>query len=283
VRVEAHRDTGQDEQFDGTDRSVPALFGEPIDARAYVPRVACERALDALSEANRLRMNCALVVGPAGLGKTLLLRVFEARLRAEGTDAHYLPHAALSLPEICHWAVERGDGGPVREEPIEALGRLAQRARSRGGAFHLAIDDANAMPLATARQLGDLVRSLAGGLRLSLVALDDARTSRMLAGLDLAAVEHRFRDPMSIDETREYVAARLRVSGAPGSVLDRFSRDHVDRLHGLSGGNPRQLNRLASEVARGDAGRAILTRIEPGWDDGLFEPARPVERPARSR
>lgn len=278
MRVEAHRDTGQDEQFDETDRTLPVLFGEAIDARRFVPREACDRALATLTEASRLRTSCALVCGPAGLGKTLLLRVFEARQRAEGRDVRHVPHAALSLAELCRWVVGRAGAGPLHDEPIEALGRLAACARAGGRALELVIDDANAMPVETARGLGDLVRAFEGALRLSLVALDDARTSRMLAGLDLAVVPHRFREAMSQDETRAYVAAQLGAAGAPRSVVDRFSRDVVERLHGLSGGNPRQLNLLAREVARGDVGRAVLTRIEPGWDDGLSDPSTGLAR-----
>ncbi len=104
-------------------------------------------------------------------------------------DVRYLPHAGLGLSEICRWWLD-GATEIGHEEPVEAVRRLAQRARSRGSALQLVIDDANAMPLETARTLGDLVRSLEGGLRLALASLDDARASRMLAGLDLDAVLH---------------------------------------------------------------------------------------------
>ncbi len=79
---------------------------------------------------------------------------------------------------------------------------------------------------------------------------------------------------MSIDETRRYIASRIRVAGVAKAVQDRFGEEVVDRLHGLSGGNPRRVNLLAREVARGDAGHAILMRIEPAWNDRLLEPSR---------
>ena len=60
-------------------------FVQSGDARRYLPRPACEAALAELERALRAGALATLLAGPAGIGKSLLLRVLAHRLRE--TDA----------------------------------------------------------------------------------------------------------------------------------------------------------------------------------------------------
>lgn len=283
MRVEGLQDGGQAEPAPTADADLSSVFSETPDPAAYVSRAASDRVLGAMVGTPEARAECVYVCGPPGLGKSLLLRIHALRLQATGTKAPYVPCATLPLADLCRFAAALARA-PSADDPIAALRGLAGPAWSRRGALHLVIDDANAMPIETARALGDLVRGLAGRLHLTLAGLDDARTSRVLAGLGLDAVEVRFRDPMTLEETRRYVMQRLDDARVAGTVRAHFGADVIERLHGLSGGIPRRVNLLAGELIRGEAGRVILRRLAPDWNDGLLEAAssEPGARTSRS-
>ena len=106
----------------------------------------------------------------------------------------------------------------------------------------LLIDDANSMPLATARGLGALLARGRGRLCAVLATSDDAASSRVLAALDTETREVRLNAPLTEPETRAYVSARLAWAGGSDAPLDAAT---VSRLHKISGGVPRRLHAAA--------------------------------------
>lgn len=244
-------------------------FRDTADPSGYVPREASERALEQLETAMRSRSAVVALTGPPGLGKTLLLRVLEQRHRKDARPV-YLPYASLTLDELSAWALGLLGRAP-RRDPVAVLQDVARDAVAGMGPLVLLIDEANSMPLDTARALGECVEACGGDLSLVLAAPDDARTSRVVAALGVDAAECRYDQPMSEDETQRHVVERLRAAGADPIVWRRLGREVVRRLHGLSGGNPRRLHVLASEVIRGEPGRRVLRQIEPTWSDLLAD------------
>jgi type II secretory pathway predicted ATPase ExeA len=246
------------------------VFGESADPAEYVAREASDRALGRLGSALRAGAPCALLWGPPGLGKTLLLRVLEQRVRALARPLH-LAYASLSIEDLAAWALGLAEE-PSAADPVAALARLARAEAARGRALLLLIDEANSMPIETARALGALVAGSEGSLRLALASTDDARASRVVAGLGVEVVEHRFDTPMSEAETCHYVTERLRCADAGPAAWGVLDAARIRGLHALSGGNPRRLHVLAAELLRGEAGRHVLARLEPEWASLLLEP-----------
>ncbi len=239
----------------------PGPFAEISDPDAYVPRAASESAVDALEAALRGGVAGAAIVAPPGYGKTLLLRVVGARLGAV-RRCLYLPYAALDLDELCAWTLGLLDRTAVGD-PSSALASLIMAARGelRHGLV-LMIDDANSMPLETARRLGHFVRETGGGLQVLIAAADDGRTSRVIAALGLDVAIARYTVPFTEEETHAYVAARLERAHVPLTVRARFAEQDVSRIHSLSGGVPRRIHMLAEELARGELGESTLIEIE---------------------
>ncbi len=103
-----------------TQAAVRRAFSETVDPDCHVPRPATEALLESLlhwCRSDGPGSTVAALVAPPDIGKTHLLRVIEARLaQTEKAPAHfdrdrrqsacralYLPYAALSLPDLCHW------------------------------------------------------------------------------------------------------------------------------------------------------------------------------------
>ena len=221
-------------------------FGETTDPGIYVPREATEIALDGMVRGLLEEEGPVALVGPPGIGKTLLLHRAAARVRHRLEPVH-LPYAALDLPDLCAWALG-ASGRQVGREPVAYLGGECRRRAARGSGMALLIDEAGSMPLETARDLAKLVDETRGGLRLALAATEDAQASRVFAALAGDLHPHRLTDPMDEADTARYVETRLERAGATAPIRARFDPGALTWLHTVSGGNPRRLHDIATEL-----------------------------------
>lgn len=234
-------------------------FGETSNPAEYVPRDATEAALLAIERAVRGRRVTALIA-PPGLGKSLLLKLLAERL-APGFESRVLPYAALSLEDLCAWALGLL-GQPPADEPRAELLRLARQLGEEGRILALMIDDGSSMPLDTARTLGTLIRESGNRLRVVLAATDDAVSSRVVAALHPEIFEVRLVETMSPDETRLYVRTRLEQAGVDEALRGRFREAILGWIHRLSGGVPRRIHELA---------RSVLDDVPAGVGNGWRE------------
>ncbi len=235
-------------------------FGVTADPGAYIPRLATERALAALEQGLAEGVGPLVLCGPAGLGKTLLLHVLALRLQPR-LRAVVLPYSALSPAEICVWALDLLGEPAQAGDPEAALLAHAARLQAQGSGLLLLLDDAGSMPADTARRMAQLAADSRGALRLVGAAVDDARSGRVLAALGADAREIRLSVGMDPRETALYVRARLERMGAGDDERRRFDAETLERISRSSGGVPRVVQQLASEVLwrRGDA------RVRPAW------------------
>lgn len=225
-------------------------FGETTDPGAYVARPSAEAALRSL-QAELAEGRSAALVAPPGLGKTTLLHELARRLGERCLCVH-LPYGALSTEELCAWALGRmGSRAPSELDPDGRLVAIARSLGSEGRALVLLIDDAGSLPLETARELMRLTEDASGALRLVLAVNDDAIGSRLVAcaGAGLEAVA--WDEPLDRAEVDAYVAARLGRVEACAAVRRRFDAQTLAWLHRTSGGVPRRLHRLATELIEG--------------------------------
>jgi hypothetical protein len=234
--------------------SARRAFAETSDPSAYVPREAVESVLLRLgswASSDGEGSTMAVLVGPPGLGKTFLLRVFETRSERESL---YLPYAGLPPTELVDWIYgllgRSPAAGAQAEEPSadsrRVLAPLFDLAPTSDQPFFLLIDDADSMPEETLRAFVNELPRERSTLRILMVMNEDAKASRLLAGFDsLRPCVTRLRSPMSENETGNYLVGRLSWAGAPPVEIARVDSEMTRRIFALSGGVPRMVHRIA--------------------------------------
>jgi general secretion pathway protein A len=221
-------------------------FGDTVSPSLYVARKATERALIELVECGTEPARPAVLLGPPGIGKTLLLRHVEESIPGIGYRV-FLAYPSLDIDGLCAWIVN-GLGSPRFEDPVFAFEACLAHLREVGSALLLLVDDLRAMPLETVRWLSRRALTSKGELRLIASALNDRHSLEKIAPLGPACETVLIESPMQPDESTRYVRERLELAGAPESTRARFDQTTVAELHRLSRGNPRELNAAAARL-----------------------------------
>ncbi len=274
-------------------------FSETSDPVTYVPRDACEGALAAIrrwGDADGVGSSVAALVGTPGLGKTMILRVTEARVHPapgeHGERALYLPYASLDFEDLVRWSYGLlGRGMPTMPEAARARDATASADEHAGASeqrgawlmqsllglgggprdpLYLIIDDADSMPPPTVEMLLKALPRSDSPVRFLLALNPDSKATRLLAALHaLNPTEIRFRARMNQDETATYLRTRARRAGLSPEEIERIDESAVQRIHSLSGGIPRRAHRLAAGLLEDDknAPRVFVDdkREHEGW------------------
>ena len=155
--------------------SEPRVVLDPLDTAgaAYVPRPDCGRAIGELERALRAGATVATLSGPVGIGRSTLLRVLESKL-SEAFRCVYIPFAGLQADEIYTWILGLLDE-PAEGDAEAALLDAAQGIAASERCLVVLIDDAEAMPVVSARRLAALLGAAQGSIRLVAVLSGDVR------------------------------------------------------------------------------------------------------------
>lgn len=195
----------------------------------------------------------AVVAGPSGVGKTLLVQKLIDELPEATRPVVQVVYPQMPARELLAYIAARL--GPP-EEPTALtptmdqswlrIETLLEQAAERGERPLLVVDEAHLLEdsgtLETIRLLLNLQRDGVALVTVLLVGHNSlvatlARTPRLEERLDISAMI----DPLSANETASYIGHRLSVAGAPSEL---FSNDAIGTLYQLSHGVPRRINRL---------------------------------------
>jgi type II secretory pathway predicted ATPase ExeA len=209
-----------------------------------------QEALTNLQYGITQRRGVTVVLGPAGTGKTTLVRAALAIVAEAGGHCVSVSNPTLTREEFIQLLARGFSLSPAAAESktillAELEGRLREYLAS-GLATALVIDEAQGLSdelLEEVRLLVNLETDTTKLLPVVLAGQDEL--SERLARPSCAALKQRVAlrchlPPLSARETAQYIASRLRMAGGvPG---DAFTRDAIDLIHQRSGGIPRTIS-----------------------------------------
>ncbi len=231
-----------------------APFENNVDTRFYFESESHHAALLKLRYMVENDKGAGLIVGATGLGKTFVLNVLSETLEGAFGPFIHLVFPRMSASEMLSYlAVELGaredalrrESAGGLDRTIRTIQQQIQMFNSQGRHPVLLIDEAHLIEdPATFQSLRLLMNFQPIGLRFSLVFAGQnellSRIRRLPQLEERLGVKCILR-PMNYEETLGYVTHRVRVAGVDRSL---FTPDALEALFQLSGGIPRQVNRL---------------------------------------
>jgi type II secretory pathway predicted ATPase ExeA len=217
-------------------------FCNTADPARYVPRAATEAALAELRAALAAPAAAVAFTGPAGIGKSLLVRVLESEL-ASGYTFVCLQATPPQAEQVCESALLALGDVPT-SDPAGALVLRAALLARRARPLVLVLDSAEVLPPRAWAELAELPRA---ALRLVLVASERDGLDEALAAFGPGLARVRLAAPLSRAETEDYMRARLEAADAPPDVRIRLLGMVLD-LWRSSRGNPQCLHAAISQI-----------------------------------
>ena len=244
----------------------------------YYPGEAIEQARQTCVRAIERAEGPVLVIGPAGVGKTLLCRLLAAYFESEfhvallsntriGTHKALLQNILfeLTLP------YRNLDEGELRLRLIDFL----QPSDECPNGVLLIIDEAHTLPirlLEELRMLTNVVRE--GQSRVRLVLAGGSRLDERFAHPKLESFNQRvaarcYLPPMNRMETDDYVRAQLAVAGGSADVI--FGEAAFRAVFQATDGIPRLVNQICNHAltlaCQAGCRKLEAVNIEEAWAD----------------
>jgi type II secretory pathway predicted ATPase ExeA len=256
----------------------------------YQPTRPCESARIQLRGALERQAGIGLLLGPAGTGKTTVLRRMAAELASEyrvvmvpGCHPEFTRRELLKtiLFEL-ELPFREGTTAELRLSLIEFL--LSDAAKP--SPLMLLVDDAHQLSpglLEELRMLSDVQADGRGRVGLVLAGLN--RLEETLAHVDLEPLNQRvaaraYVRALGYDDSLEYVRGAFRSAGGNPDAV--FSHDALVSLYHASAGVPRLINQLADQAlhlaSHNGNGHIDRPLVENAWAEQQQLPASWSER-----
>jgi type II secretory pathway predicted ATPase ExeA len=227
-------------------------FASGCDPHFYYPGESHQAALLKLRYTIENRCGGAILAGPSGSGKSLLVAMLRSGLGERFSPLVHLVFPEMPAESLIDFLAEEldaaGDGGRGARLPhsVRRIERfLAENARRKNHAVVI-VDEAHLIESGRTWEVLRLLSNFESDGHPGLTLLVAGQPG-LLPILDrMPHLEERFGvkcllRPLDEEETAAYVHHRLRVAGA---TRDCFQPEALSTLHRLTQGIPRRINRL---------------------------------------
>jgi type II secretory pathway predicted ATPase ExeA len=238
----------------------PFRAGPDVDA--YIRRADFEQSCEYLAAKLVEGPTWVGICGPPGVGKTLLARLLLRRLARQFTVVH-VPASDLEPHEVERWIAAQLGASDVTIR--ELAGRLAREKRP----LLVALDEAQHASAALIAWLSSWCDAGSGGRAVLVWAEREGELTRSALARCAARV---FVEPLGLAEVPAYVEAQLSRAGATAAQRTVLGGGTLERIALASGGNPREIQRLADAEL---AAHAWRTRVAPVSRDSRAVGERP--------
>jgi len=224
-------------------------FGRQTPADALLLHDGFAEALDLLRFSVEL-CAIALLVAEAGCGKSLLMGQLADELQQDGWTVHYLAHSTVSPFGLINVLCRKIGLLPRRSRGETAL-QVVERLLHDEQHHLLVLDEAHAMSDATLEDvrlltIADFDRKSPFLLLLAgQPGLEDRLAEPCHRALDQRITTVARLNPLSKQQTREYIERRLKAAGAKAAV---FEAEASDAIYQAATGIPRRINTLATSA-----------------------------------
>ncbi|MGH0035521.1 MAG: AAA family ATPase [Myxococcota bacterium] len=229
-----------------------AFDGMP-DPEAYVPRDSTNRCLAELEDwVHHGGPSVAILSGPSGIGKTLMLRLLETRCRGR-LECVYLGNPTFGLREFCISILDALKV-PHGEAPETTLGRTLESLARQGSGLLLLIDDVELLPTTTESWLRETLLESDPNLAVAMAVVDESHCERLLAMFGREARLVSLDTPMQRMETANFIHSELSRGGVSPEDAARFDENAIDLIHERSEGFPALVQQEAARWLQRAAG-----------------------------
>jgi general secretion pathway protein A len=231
-----------------------APFSKEIDDKDLWLPSSKQAVVDELIETLEERQS-VLLVGDPGTGKTCVLRALRHRLPKEGFRLTYCHNATLGrrdfYRQLC-LALGLSPSATAAAVFFAVSRNVEDLAKERMHPVFL-LDEAHLLHQDTLDHLHILLnyewdrRALLSLVLVGLPEMEDRIARRRNRSLH-SRLGRRLRiDPLTAEDTREYVAHRLTLAGCPASI---FASDVLTMIHEATEGSMRDVDRIATAALR---------------------------------
>jgi general secretion pathway protein A len=226
------------------------------DPSFLFPKTRHNEALASLYYGVTSHRGFVVLTGEVGTGKTLMLRSLLGLLQRRDIAFALIFNPTLSPLEFMRYIA--GDfglpvAGKAKDELIQVLNGFLLQRHQRGLTTILVVDEAHHLSnelLEEIRLLTNLETSQQKLLQIVLAGqpeLDLKLDSHDLRQLKQRIALRCHLSPLTLSETTEYVARRLKIAGAPGAN-EIFSRPAIEEVFRQSRGIPRLVNTICENA-----------------------------------
>jgi general secretion pathway protein A len=249
------------------------------------PRI--QEALDQLTYGVQSRKGLLLLTGEVGTGKTTLINHLLDWLRQQQIPTAFIFNSHLNVNHLFDFILNdfgiSADYHLVSNMLLELNRWLLKRFRE-GSTPVLIIDEAQGLSLELLEEIRLLLNlETASEKLLQIVLVGQPELEEKLKRPEMRQLRQRIAlrcntGPLSFEESRGYIADRLRVAGATRQPI--FESDAIEALHHYSRGIPRVMNLLCEHAlvnAYVEGLNPVPARmVEEAASDVLMEQFRPL-------